>query len=62
MSVRNRAEWKSHIEQIVRSKRYTWIGEGLGGESLAEALTDMLADITPTRECPSVVSQSDGAF
>lgn len=45
MSVRNRAGWKNHIEQIVRSQHYTWIGEGLGGEPLAEALTDMLADI-----------------
>lgn len=45
MSVRNRAGWKTHIEQIVRSQHYTWIGEGLGGEPLAEAVTDMLADL-----------------
>jgi hypothetical protein len=45
MSVRNRAGWKNHIEQIIRSQHYTWIGEGLGGEPLAEALIDMMADI-----------------
>jgi hypothetical protein len=45
MSDRNRAGWKNHIEQIIRSQHYTWIGEGLGGEPLAEALTDMMADI-----------------
>lgn len=45
MSVRDRAGWKNHIQQIVRSQHYTWIGEGLGGEPLAEALTDMMADI-----------------
>ena len=45
MSVRDRATWKHHIEQIIRSQHYTWIGEGLGGEPLAEALTDMMADI-----------------
>ena len=45
MSVRDRAEWKNHIEQIIRSQHYTWLGEGLGGEPLAEALTNMMADI-----------------
>ena len=45
MSIRDRGGWKDHIEQIIRSQHYTWIGEGLGGEPLAEALTDMMADI-----------------
>ena len=45
MSVRVRAGWAHHVEQIIRSQHYTWIGEGLGGEPLGDALTDMMADI-----------------
>ena len=45
MSNRNRGGWKKHIEQIIRSQHYTWIGEGLVGEPLAVALTDMMTDI-----------------
>ena len=43
MSVRS--GWKQHVEQVIRSQHYTWIGEGLGGEPLGEALTNMMADI-----------------
>jgi hypothetical protein len=45
MSVRSRVNWDHHVDEIVRSQHYTWIGEGLGGEPLGEALTDMMADI-----------------
>ncbi len=45
MSGRSRVKWDRHVDQIIHSQRYTWLGEGHGGESLAEALTDMMADI-----------------
>lgn len=45
MSARNRVHWDRHVDQIVRSQHYTWLGEGLAGEPLTEALTDIMADI-----------------
>lgn len=45
MSARDRSGWSQHVEQIIRSKHYTWIGEGLGGEPLAQSLTEMMTDI-----------------
>ena len=40
-----RANWAHHIDQIIRSKHYTWLGEGLAGEPLETALIEMTADI-----------------
>ena len=40
-----REGWSEHIDQIIRSKHYTWLGEGLAGEALPEALACMLTDI-----------------
>jgi len=45
MSARNRARWDRHVEQVIRSQHYTWLGEGLAGEPLSEALTDIMSDI-----------------
>jgi hypothetical protein len=45
MSNRCRDNWDHHVDEIIRSQHYTWLGEGLGGEPLSEALTDMMADI-----------------
>jgi hypothetical protein len=45
MSARKRAQWDRHVNQVVRSQHYTWLGEGLAGEPPAEALTDILCDI-----------------
>ena len=45
MSARNRGRWDRHVEQVIRSQHYTWLGEGLAGEPLAEALTDITSDI-----------------
>lgn len=45
MSARSRVRWDRHVDQVIRSQHYTRLGEGLAGEPLAEALTDMLADI-----------------
>lgn len=45
MSDRLRDNWSRHIEQILRSKHYTWIAEGLGGAPLEEALVAITADV-----------------
>lgn len=45
MSVRNRDNWDRHVDQIIRSQHYTWLGEGLAGEAPNAALTDILTDI-----------------
>lgn len=45
MSGRNRADWDRHVDQVIRSQHYTWLGEGLGGVPLPEAMCDILADI-----------------
>jgi hypothetical protein len=45
MSARSRTHWDRHIDQVIRSQHYTWLGEGLAGEPLAGALTDIMADI-----------------
>ena len=40
-----RENWHSHIDAIIRSRHYTWIGEQLAGEPPEEALPRMVADI-----------------
>jgi hypothetical protein len=45
MSVRNRAHWERHVDQIIRSQHYTWLGEGLGGATPDAALAEILTDI-----------------
>jgi hypothetical protein len=41
----SRADWFRHIEQVLRSKHYTWIAEGLGRAPLEEALVTITADL-----------------
>jgi hypothetical protein len=45
MSEDRRADWSRHIDQIIRSRHYTWIAEGLGGEPLETALVDITTDL-----------------
>jgi len=46
MSIRNRDNsWDRHVDQIIRSQHYTWLAEGLGGQPLSIALTDIVTDI-----------------
>lgn len=41
-----RQNWSRHVDDIIRSRHYTWIGEGLGGlppeGAVAEILTDLI--------------------
>ena len=41
----NRKGWDRHVDQVVRSQHYTWLGEGLAGQPLSPALTDIVTDI-----------------
>jgi hypothetical protein len=45
MSIRNRDSWDRHVDQIIRSQHYTWLAEGLGGQPVSVALTDIVTDI-----------------
>ncbi len=45
MTDTTRADWFRHIEQILRSKHYTWIAEGLGGAPVDEALVAITTDL-----------------
>lgn len=43
MSRRN--NWSRHIDQVLRSRHYTWLAEGLAGAPLEQALTEITADM-----------------
>ncbi|MBW3538819.1 MAG: hypothetical protein KY476_00975 [Planctomycetes bacterium] len=40
-----RDDWLAHVEEVIRSRHYTWLPEGLGGEPVDVAMTYLLADI-----------------
>ena len=42
---RNRTNWSSHIQQVIRSQHYTRLAEGLAGEPLEQALMSITADM-----------------
>ncbi len=41
----NRKHWLYHVKEIVRSRHYTWLPEGLGGEPVEEAITCLATDV-----------------
>ena len=41
----NRKHWLNHVKEVIRSRHYTWLPQGLGGEPVDEALTYLVADI-----------------
>lgn len=41
----SRADWSRHIEQVLRSKHYTWIAEGLAGVPVDQALVAITTDL-----------------
>lgn len=45
MSARSTSDWPRHIDQILRSRHYTWLGEGYGGQPVPEALVSITTDI-----------------
>lgn len=45
MSLRRRSDWSHHVDNIIRSGHYTWIGEGQAGQDIDDALTSILTDM-----------------
>jgi hypothetical protein len=45
MDIGTRDEWFHKIEEVVRSRHYTWLAEGLGGKPVEEAMATLIADI-----------------
>jgi len=41
----DREDWLEHVQSIIRSRHYTWLPEGLGGEPVDVAMTWVLTDI-----------------
>ncbi len=41
----SRTHWKDHIEDVVRSRHYTWLPSGLGGETAGAAMSYLVTDI-----------------
>ena len=41
----DRHNWIHHVEDVARSRHYTWLPEGLGGEPVDKAMTFLTADI-----------------
>ena len=39
-----RQNWPQRIDEIIRSLKYTWIGDGLAGNAIPDALTQIVAD------------------
>ena len=44
MSV-DRTQWLQHLQDVLRSRHYTWLPEGLGGEPVDVAMSCLLTDI-----------------
>ena len=40
-----RDDWIEHVEAVIRSRHYTWLPEGLGGEPVDVAMAYLVADI-----------------
>lgn len=38
-------DWSRKVDGIIRSRHYTWIGEGLGGEDVPEAMSRIMTDV-----------------
>lgn len=41
----DRKNWLEEVDAVIRSRHYTWLPEGLGGEPVDVAMTYMLTDI-----------------
>lgn len=41
----NRNHWLHHVKEVIRSRHYTWLPQGLGGERVEEAMTYLATDI-----------------
>ncbi len=42
---RTRENWSRDVDAVIRSRHYTWLGMGLGGEPIQDALVPVLTDL-----------------
>lgn len=42
---RIRSHWSQEIDDVIRSKHYTWLARGLGGEAVEDAMVSLTTDI-----------------
>lgn len=40
-----RRHWYRHIVDVIRSRHYTWLGSGLGGDPIDEAMVTITTDV-----------------
>ena len=40
-----RRNWYRNIADVIRSRHYTWLGEGLGGAPIDEAMVSLTTDV-----------------
>lgn len=45
MSPRLRSDWSRRIDQVLKSQKYMLVAEGLSGEPLEKALTEITVDV-----------------
>ncbi len=45
MPAQFRRHWSRQIDDVIRSKHYTWLGLGLGGHPVDEAMVELTAKI-----------------
>ena len=45
MSKHFRRNWYRKIQDVIRSRHYTWLGLGLGGTQVAEAMISLTTDV-----------------
>lgn len=45
MSSRYRKNWLHNVDEVIRSRHYTWLGYGLGGDPVEQAMATLTADI-----------------
>lgn len=38
-------DWAGDIDKVIRSRHYTWLAKGLGGEAVKDGMASMLVDI-----------------
>lgn len=54
----NRKHWLDHVKEVIRSRHYTWLPQGLGGQSVEEAMTWLATDIMHICKLAGVSAES----
>ncbi|MBI2477248.1 MAG: hypothetical protein HYV60_00935 [Planctomycetia bacterium] len=45
MPLRFRKNWSHDVDEVIRSRHYNWLGYGLGGDPVEQAMATLTADI-----------------